>query len=110
MQITGLNKEYLGRDRPTDVISFPMLDNSFPNVQPQILGDVVISLETAGRQAVLGNRSIYEEVTGLLIHGVLHLLGYDHDISRKDYKKMKVRENEIFCKIMTDRKIQEKIK
>ena len=102
LQITGLNKKHLNRNGPTDVISFPMLNDSFPNPQPQVLGDVVISVETAVRQAGKRQCSIYDEVAVLLIHGILHLLGYDHEKSASEKKKMKTREKEIFEKLMAD--------
>ncbi len=100
IQITGVNREYLKRDRPTDVISFPMFDSTFPNVQPHLLGDVVISVETAGRYAAEKQSGIYKEITALLIHGVLHLLGYDHEVSDEEDKKMRTEEKKIFRKML----------
>ena len=94
-QIALLNSEYLNRAGPTDVISFPMLDEAFPRVQPQLLGDVVISVETAGRQAAECQSGLYEEIFRLLIHGVLHLLGYDHETSAEDAEKMRSLETEL---------------
>lgn len=97
-QITGLNALYLKRQGSTDVISFPMLDNSFPAVQPQVLGDVVISVETARRQAQRARVTLDEEIQRLLIHGILHLLGYDHEASRGEGRKMRALEKEILHK------------
>ena len=109
-QITELNKKYLNRKGPTDVISFPMLDDSFPNLQPQVLGDVVISVETAQRQSLERQCRLYEEITVLLIHGILHLLGYDHEVSESEDKKMRNKEKEIFGKLMKDKKISSLLK
>ena len=77
--MTELNREYREIDAPTDVLAFAMQegeDNNFLNAN--ILGDVVISLETAERQAKEEVHSLEEEVAFLTVHGVLHLLGYDH--------------------------------
>jgi len=101
-QITELNKNYLKRNKPTDVIAFPMRDDSFPNIQPQLLGDVVISVETADRQARKRDCSLYHEVTYLAIHGILHLLGYDHELSEEEEKRMREKEEEIYTKVIED--------
>lgn len=81
--IWELNREHRGKDRPTDVLSFPQAEFSAPE-RPrvgeslQLLGDVVISLVTAQRQADSRRRSLESEVRFLLAHGVLHLVGHDH--------------------------------
>ncbi len=77
-QIRDLNQKYLKRDHPTNVISFPMAQGKFPEINPQLLGDVVISVETARREAQESGLSLEEEIAFLLIHGILHLMGYDH--------------------------------
>ena len=74
--IQELNREHRSKDKPTDVLAFPM-DESVPDPRG-ILGDVVISLDTADRQARARRRPLLEEVRFLLAHGVLHLVGYDH--------------------------------
>ncbi len=79
--IHALNRAHRKRDRPTDVLAFALREGpplaSAPGVQ-ELLGDVVISLDTARRQARAGHRLLWDEVTMLLAHGLLHLLGYDH--------------------------------
>lgn len=85
--IQELNSKYRGIDSPTDVLSFPQEDD-------RILGDVVISLETAERQASEEGRPLKEELCILLIHGVLHLLGYDHE-EEEEAEEMEEREAEI---------------
>lgn len=75
--IARLNREYLGRSGPTNVLSFASGDN--PPIGLDILGDVVISCDTAARQAVDRGVSLTDEVTILLVHGLLHLLGHIHD-------------------------------
>ncbi len=76
--IRELNNNYRGRDAPTDVLSFSMREGEL-SPHPELLGDVVVSVETAARQADDANRTILEEVTSLLIHGVLHLTGHSHE-------------------------------
>ncbi len=75
-EIHRLNREHRGKDKPTDVLAFAM-DENVPD-PAGILGDVVISLDTAERQARARGRPLLEEVRFLLAHGVLHLIGYDH--------------------------------
>lgn len=106
-QIRDLNRKYRKKDKPTDVLSFPMLDESSGNVQPQLLGDIVISVETAEKQARNRKYSLYKELCILLIHGMLHLLGYDHELSKKDEEKMQKQEAKIFKGIIKDKKIKD---
>ena len=75
-----LNARYRGIDRPTDVLAFAMRDGPFAELHPQVLGDVVLSA-TALRQARARRHSLTAELTRLIIHGTLHLLGYDHEVS-----------------------------
>ena len=77
-QIRELNRQYRKLDRPTDVLAFSMREGSFKELNPFLLGDVIISLETALRQANTLSRSFQQEFNQLLVHGMLHLLGYDH--------------------------------
>jgi probable rRNA maturation factor len=74
--IRRLNRAYLNRDHPTDVLAFPQ-PRGLPLPGPHLLGDVVISVDTAARQAKAHGHSLSEELALLLIHGLLHLLGYD---------------------------------
>lgn len=86
--IAGLNREYLHRKGPTNVIAFPMRDGNSPVMNPDILGDVVISVETAereGKDAGIGMKRRFAE---LLIHGILHLFGYDHEKNSYQARKM----------------------
>ena len=79
LHITELNREYRGIDSPTDVLAFAMREVEDNAVfQSSVLGDIVISLDTAERQAINSKHSLETEVTLLTVHGVLHLLGYDH--------------------------------
>lgn len=76
--IKKLNRRYRKVDKATDVLAFPMGQGPQTPAGPGLLGDVVIALPTASRQARQHDRPIIEEVTFLLAHGLLHLLGYDH--------------------------------
>ncbi|MGB8908769.1 MAG: rRNA maturation RNase YbeY [Candidatus Cybelea sp.] len=77
--IRALNREYRGRDAATDVLSFPLDETSNRKVPETLLGDVVISVETARRQAAEYDASLQREIYRLLIHGLLHLKGHDHE-------------------------------
>lgn len=88
--IRELNRSYRRKDRPTDVLAFAMREGEGGHVHPEVLGDVVISLETARRQADRGGRTIALEVTVLLAHGLLHLLGFDHRTDAEE-RRMKAR-------------------
>lgn len=81
-EMRRLNRQYRKKDYATDVLSFPAADQFAGPVR--LLGDVVISVETAARQAQARGRSLDEEMTILLIHGIVHLLGYDHERSARD--------------------------
>lgn len=95
--IKEFNKRYLGRNKATNVISFSMREGEHGDINPQILGDVAISVETAQRDAVRGKLTFEEEIDFLLIHGILHLLGYNHeDTSREEAKIMREKETEVF--------------
>lgn len=88
-----LNKEYRQKDRPTDVLSFPMEDDI-------MLGDIVISLDTAKNQAQEREIGLDREIAFLFIHGLLHLLGYDHETSAEDEKEMFALQEEILKKLI----------
>ncbi|CAO0824476.1 Endoribonuclease YbeY [Desulfarculales bacterium] len=76
--IAVLNQDYLGRVGPTNVLAFPMGEGQFAELNPGILGDVVISVDTAWREAFTNGLNPGEHLVRLLIHGILHLLGHDH--------------------------------
>lgn len=76
--IAVLNQDYLGRVGPTNVLAFPMAEGAFAELTPGFLGDVVVSVDTAWREAGDNGLETGEHLVRLLIHGVLHLLGHDH--------------------------------
>ena len=87
-EIHKINKEYRGIDRPTDVISFALEDDdSFIQLDKRILGDIYISIDKAKEQANEYGHKLLRELCFLTIHGILHLLGYDH-MKEEDEKVM----------------------
>jgi probable rRNA maturation factor len=88
VRIHALNRVYRGKDRPTDVLAFAMREGELGDVGREMLGDVIVSVETARRQAARAGHDVLAEVTMLLVHGTLHLLGWDHETAAKD-RKMK---------------------
>lgn len=98
--IQEINREYLGRDWPTNVISFSQQQGEFGHITPALLGDIVISVERATEDALAGGLDLKDEIDFLLIHGFLHLLGYDHENTGDDSGEiMKGKERELFLKL-----------
>jgi probable rRNA maturation factor len=96
-EIQKLNNAYLDRNKPTNVLSFAMTEGEFGNINPQILGDIVISVETAFRDALISHIDLMDELEFLIIHGLLHLLGYNHEnTSDEETMEMKGRESDLF--------------
>jgi probable rRNA maturation factor len=95
--IKQLNKQYLGRDKATNVLSFSLLEGEYGDINPQILGDIIVSVETAQSDALYGKLTIAQEIDFLIIHGILHLLGYNHEnTTKKESNKMRQKEKELF--------------
>ena len=96
--IFPLNRDYRGKNKATDVLSFAQREGDFADKNDPLLGDVIISLETAHRQSVEHNQTSIQELELLLTHGILHLLGYDH-IDDTDAVVMEERERIILEQI-----------
>jgi probable rRNA maturation factor len=98
-----LNRTYRGVDRTTDVLSFPQAAQGTRNLETgtrnSILGDIVINLHKTERQAQEYGHSFYEELNRLLIHGLLHLIGYDHEEGEYAERKMENKTRELLSKI-----------
>ncbi len=92
-QIQELNARYRQKNEPTDVLSFASGEPLFPHIE--MLGDVVISVEQARKQARKKKWSLEQELEILLIHGILHLLGYDHERSQSEAKIMRAMEKKL---------------
>ena len=98
-QVQQLNKTYRGLNKPTNVLAFPMQEGQFTDISPGLLGDVVISCEIAQQEADKANISLSERMSQLLIHGILHLMGFDHETSQSDARKMEDKSLELLRKI-----------
>ena len=102
-EIREMNRSYLGRDRATNVISFPMQEGEGKGLNPLLLGDVVISADTAFRDAREGGVSPEGEIYFLLIHGILHLTGFNHEnVGEEETRRMEAKENELFSLVQKE--------
>jgi len=99
-QIRELNRRYLGRDKPTNVLAFSMSEGDFPSLHPQVLGDVIVSVETARRQSNRFGLDEIEMVAFLMVHGILHLLGYEHEGTKKGAREMALKQKELLTKVI----------
>lgn len=93
--IRGLNRLYRKKNRATDVLSFPQGEGEFPDVEPKVLGDIVISTDTVLRRSRRTRKGSEEELFTLLVHGLLHLLGYDHETTETERRRMRQKEREL---------------
>jgi probable rRNA maturation factor len=94
-EMSALNGAWRGQARPTDVLSFSLVEGDYSDYRGELLGDIVIGVETAARQAREQHRSLEEVVTRLLIHGILHLLGHDH-AQDEGARRMRVEERRMW--------------
>ncbi len=102
-QIRQLNKQYRGIDKPTNVLAFSMMEGEHSDISPRLLGDVVISCEQAGKEAENADISLSERMSQLLIHGILHLIGFDHETTSSDARKMEDKSLELLRQIETNK-------
>jgi probable rRNA maturation factor len=100
-QIAELNQDYLHRKGPTNVIAFPMREGLHADINPHLIGDVVISMDTCAREAQHADLLIDQRFNQLLIHGILHLFGYDHIHSSKEAHIMDAKSDELLALIET---------
>ncbi len=98
-RITHLNNLYLGRKGSTNVLAFPMTGGPGPEVESPMLGDVVISVDTAIRESKERGELLIRTIHRLLIHGILHLLGYDHEKSATEAQRMEKEEKRLMALI-----------
>ena len=94
-EISRYNRRFLNRTGPTNVLAFSMREGPFGEVNPELWGDIVVSTETAAREAREAGISPAERVAGLIVHGWLHLQGYDHERSLEEERIMELRTGEI---------------
>ena len=100
--ISELNRDFRGKDGPTDVLAFPMSGDIVPDMESGMLGDIVISVDTAIQESEGYGEPLEETIYRLLIHGLLHLVGYDHERSEEDEKLMKDEEERLLALIRED--------
>ena len=94
-QVAILNKTYLNTSGPTNVLAFPMRSEAFPNIAPELLGDVVISAETAEKEGSVSGVGTEARLRELLVHGILHLVGFDHENDIKASRRMQKKSREL---------------
>lgn len=96
-EVHALNREWRGKDKPTNVLSFPMLEREdlldlLPEGPPEMLGDIALAFETCAREATEKGVPIEDHAAHLIVHGLLHLAGHDHEISEADADAMEALE------------------
>jgi probable rRNA maturation factor len=97
LSIRRINRIYLAKDRPTNVISFSQQEGDCGSMTPSMLGDVIISADTSAREAEQGGIQPFDRLCFLLLHGILHLCGYDHERSGiAEATRMEKKEEELF--------------
>ena len=89
--IAQLNRTYLKHTGPTNVISFPMREGPHSEIHPELLGDVVISMDTCARESEIAGIPVEQRFLELLIHGILHLFGYDHIHTEQEARIMEAK-------------------
>ncbi len=105
INIKKLNNEYRNKNKATNVLSFPVESGEIYLPGVNILGDIVISEETALREAELADISLDQRISQLLVHGILHLVGYDHEISSEEDKRMTAKSFELISLIEKDKNL-----
>ena len=100
-EMAKINETYLGRLGPTNVIAFPMRAGRFSEITPSLLGDVVISADTAHREGQNAGLKMGDRLDQLLIHGILHLCGYDHENTKTEARRMDKKAEELL-KVIKD--------
>lgn len=101
-QIRELNRQYLQKDKPTNILAFPMRKGEYATVHPHLLGDLVISVETAQRQCKRFGLHPTQMIILLMVHGILHLIGYEHEGSRKGAREMALKQKQLFTRVLEE--------
>ena len=104
VEVHELNRGWREKDKPTNVLSFPMLERAellklAPEGAPVLLGDIALAHETCAREADEKGRSLHEHASHLVIHGLLHLAGRDHEISPQDAEEMEALEGKALAQL-----------
>ncbi len=101
-EIQALNRSFRKIDAPTNVLSFPMQEGEFSGMTPGLLGDVVISAQTAAREAEQAGITLDQRMSQLLVHGILHLVGFDHEAGDEAARQMETKSLELLKQIEPD--------
>lgn len=101
-KMAQLNEQYRNKTGPTNVLAFAIQEGGGEHLPTELLGDVIISLDTAAREAIADGVTLHQRVTILLIHGLLHLLGLDHERSHSEAQAMAEREKELLNQLLTE--------
>ena len=106
--IAAINRDYFNRPWPTNVISFSMMEGEFADVNPEakMLGDIVISMETAEREAVEADMPVEENIVRLQVHGLLHIFGYDHEAPDADAERMARKSEQLMETLKNERLLE----
>ena len=96
-EMSSLNRQYRGRQGTTNVLAFAMCEGEFGEISPELLGDVIISLPTAQRQAEEAGIALDAMISRLLVHGILHLVGFDHVQDENSAREMEQRSAELLA-------------
>ena len=104
--IARLNREFLQREGPTNVIAFPMQEGRFAGLTPNLMGDVVISVDTAAREADRAGIAFERRLIELLVHGVLHLCGYDHEHDPAQARRMSAKSRALMRKLWANSSLE----
>jgi pyridoxine 5-phosphate synthase len=102
-RMAELNQTWRHRPGPTNVLAFPM-DDGADSPGANLLGDIIISLDTAAREATVQGITLQERVTVLLIHGLLHLLGHDHEQSDQEADRMENEERQLLARLQSEKR------
>jgi probable rRNA maturation factor len=97
-QIQGLNAQWRAKDKPTNVLSFPAFAPNKAGPLPPMLGDIVLAAETVKREAILEEKPLQHHISHLVVHGLLHLIGYDHETD-EDAEEMEALERRILARL-----------
>ena len=97
-EIKGLNRDWRGKNKPTNVLSFPAAPQKLPRGEIKPLGDVILSYETCAKEAKAAGKSLSDHAVHLTLHGLLHLTGHDH-MNNADALKMEAKEIRILAKL-----------
>ena len=96
-EMSSLNRQYRGRQGTTNVLAFAMREGEFGEISPELLGDVIISLPTAKQQAEEAGIDLDAMISRLLVHGILHLVGFDHVQDENSAREMEQRSAELLA-------------